>query len=153
MSLSKFATALVAGALLGGLAVSAMAQDAVDPAIAAMTPEQLVEARQAAMKEDGGLMRGAGSLTGADATAAADVLIRNFSNFPAMFPEGSIVGDSKALPIIWQELDAFNAIFAKSLQGATDMKAAAEAGDAAAYGEALKVIGATCGECHQKYRS
>lgn len=153
MSLSKLATALAAGALLGGLAVGAVAQDAVDPAIAAMTPEQLVQARKDAMKENGGLMRGAGGLTGADATAAADVLIRNFTNFPAMFPEGSMVGDTKALPLIWQELDAFNAIFAKGLQGAKDMKAAAEAGDAAAYGEALKAIGATCAECHQKYRS
>jgi cytochrome c556 len=150
MSLTRFAVLLLAGALTTTLAT---AQDpAVDPAIAAMTPEQLVEARQAAMKEDGGILRGAGSLTGAEATAAADVLIKNFTNFPAMFPENSIVGDSKALPVIWQESDAFTAIFDKALQGAKDMKVAAAAGDAAAYGAALKVIGGTCGECHQTYR-
>jgi cytochrome c556 len=150
MSLTRFAVLLLAGALTTTLAT---AQDpAVDPAIAAMTPEQLVEARQAAMKEDGGILRGAGSLTGAEATAAADVLIKNFTNFPAMFPENSIVGDSKALPVIWQEFDAFTAIFDKALQGAKDMKVAAAAGDAAAYGAALKVIGGTCGECHQTYR-
>jgi cytochrome c556 len=32
------------------------------------------------------------------------------------------------------------------------MKTAAAAGDAAAYGAALEVIGGTCGECHQDYR-
>ena len=150
MSLTRLAAILIAGAFTASLAT---AQDTVvDPAIATMTPEQLVEARQAAMKEDGGILRGAGDLSGADATAAADVLIKNFTNFPALFAEGSAVGDSKALPAVWEEFDAFTAIFGKALQGAKDMKVAAAAGDAAAYGAALKVIGGTCGECHQTYR-
>ena len=153
MSLTKFATLFAAGAMALGLAATVTAQDAaVDPAIAAMTPEQLVEARQAAMKEDGGILRGAGALTGAEATAAADVLIKNFTNLPAMFPEGSIVGGSKALPAIWENFDHFTGIFGKALQGAKDMKTAAAAGDATAYGAALEVIGGTCGECHQDYR-
>jgi cytochrome c556 len=152
MSLPRLAAFLAAGAMIAGIAAGAIAQDAA-PDFAAMSPEQLVEARQAAMKEDGGLLRGAGGLTGADAVAAAETLIRNYTNLPLMFPEGSIVGDSKALPVIWQDLDTFNGIFAKGVQGATDMKAAAEAGDAAAYAAALQVIGGTCGECHQKFRS
>jgi cytochrome c556 len=153
MSLTRFAAILAAGAMAATLAAGVVAQDvAVDPAIATMTPEQLVEARQAAMKEDGGILRGAKDLTGADAVAATDTLIKNFTNFPAQFPEGSIVGDSKALPVIWEEFDAFSAIFAKALQGSKDMRAAAEAGDATAYVAALEVIGGTCGECHQKYR-
>jgi cytochrome c556 len=112
MSLPRFSVLFAAGAVAACLAVGsfAVAQDAaVDPAIAAMTPEQLVEARQAAMKEDGGVLRGAGDLSGAEASAAADVLIKNFTNLPHMFPEGSIVGDSKALPVIWEEFDAFTA--------------------------------------------
>ena len=151
MSLPKLAAFIAAGALLAGLAAGAVAQDAA-PDYAAMTPEQLVQARKAAMKEDGGLLRGAGGLTGAEASAAADTLIHNFTAFPAMFPEGSIVGDSEALPTIWQDWEGFTAIFAKGLEGANAMKAAAEAGDAAAYAAALKTIGGTCGECHQKYR-
>lgn len=154
MSLPKITALLAVTAMSLGLLAGAIAQDtAVDPAIAAMSPEELVAARKAAMKENGGLMRGAGSLTGAEAVAAAEVLIKNFQNFSAMFPEGSLVGDTKALPLIWQEKEAFDAIFAKGLQGALDMKAAAEAGDAAAYAESQKVIGGSCGECHQKYRS
>jgi cytochrome c556 len=154
MSFPKLAMIVSAAALSVGLAFAVVAQDVVvDPAIATMTPEQLVEMRKAGMKENGGLMRGAGGLTGADASAAADVMIKNFTNFPALFPEGSGVGDTKALPAIWENWDAFNAIFAKGLQGSKDMKAAAEAGDAAAYAAALQVIGGTCGECHQQFRS
>lgn len=153
MSLSKFAGVFAAGAMIASLVAGAVAQDAmIDPALATMTPEQLVEMRQAAMKEDGGILRGAGDLTGDAAVAAADTLIKNFTNFPAMFPEGSTLGDSKALPSIWENKEAFDAIFAKGLAGANDMKTAALAGDAAAYGAGLKVLGATCGECHQTFR-
>lgn len=151
MSFPRLAVFFAAGAVVAGLAAAAIAQDAA-PDFAAMTPEQLVDARQEAMKEDGGLLRSAGSLAGADAVAAADTLIHNYTNLPLMFPEGSIVGDSRALPAIWEDWDGFAAIFATGLQGAVDMKAAAEAGDVAAYTAALQVVGGTCGECHQAYR-
>jgi cytochrome c556 len=153
MSLPRLAVFFAAGALVAGFAATAIAQEAAAPDFAAMSHEELVEARQDAMKEDGGLLRRAGGLTGADAVAAADTLIRNYTNLPHMFPEGSNIGDSKALPVIWQDFETFTGIFAKGLQGASDMKAAAEAGDAAAYAAALQVVGGTCGECHQKFRS
>lgn len=154
MSLLKVSTLIAAGAMLATFAVGAIAQDmAVDPAIATMSADQVVAARKAAMKENGGTLKAAGALTGAEASAAADILIKNFTNFPAMFPEGSIVGDSKALPAIWENKADFDGIFAKDLENAKAMKAAAEAGDADAYGAALKAIGGSCGECHQKYRS
>lgn len=154
MSLLKVSTLIAAGAMLATFAVGAIAQDmAVDPAIATMSADQVVAARKAAMKENGGTLKAAGTLTGAEASAAADVLIKNFTNFPALFPEGSIVGDSKALPVIWENKADFDGIFAKDLEAAKAMKAAAEADDADAYGAALKAIGGSCGECHQKYRS
>lgn len=154
MSLLKVSTLIAAGAMLATFAVGAIAQDmAVDPAIATMSADQVVAARKAAMKENGGTLKAAGTLTGAEASAAADILIKNFTNFPALFPEGSIVGDSKALPVIWENKADFDGIFAKDLEAAKAMKAAAEAGDADAYGAALKAIGGSCGECHQKYRS
>lgn len=152
MSLAKLAALFAAGAMLAGIAAGAIAQDAT-PDYAAMSPEQLVEARQDAMRTNGGVLRSAGNLSGAEAVAAAETLIKDYSELPLMFPENSIVGDFKALPAIWQSKDEFNAILARGLDGATAMKAAAEAGDAAAYAAALQVIGGTCGECHQKFRS
>ena len=123
-----------------------------DPSLASLSPEQMVAKRQATMKEDGGILRSAGALSGADAVAAADHLITNFSNLTALFPEGSAVGDTEALPVIWEKNADFQAIFAKAVSTATKMKAAAEAGDAAAYTTSIKTIGGFCGECHQTYR-
>ena len=155
MHLTKLAVSGLAALTVAALAAVAVAQDVVvDPAIASMTPDQKVAARQAAMKEDGGILKTAGSLTGADASAAADKLIQNFTNFPALFPaDTNGVAGTEAKAEIWNNVDAFNAIFAKALEGSKAMKTAAEAGDAAAYGAALKTIGGTCGECHQQYRS
>jgi hypothetical protein len=69
-------TALVLATLVSIPAAAVFAQGeavlpATDPAIATMTPDQLLAARKAAMREDGGIMRNAGSLAGADMVAAA----------------------------------------------------------------------------------
>jgi cytochrome c556 len=151
MSLNRITAFALAGMMTLGLAAGGMAQD-VDPAIAAYTPEQAVEARQVAMKENGGTLKAAGTLTGAEAVAAADTLIKNFINLPHLFPEGSIVGDSKALPAVWENFDDFTGRFAAGLEAAKAMKVAAEAGDAAAYGASMKTIGGLCGQCHETYR-
>src|SRR5262245_11571445 len=130
MKLRTLTALTLAGLVVAGLAAGTIAQD-VDPAIAGMTPEQLVDARQEAMKQNGGILRNLGTLSGAEAVAALDTVIQNFTNFPALFAEGSIVGDSKALPLIWEEKDAFDAIFAGAKEQAMKAKAAAEAGDTA----------------------
>lgn len=155
MPTNKLAAFALATAI-AAVATFAFAEAAVtitpDPSLASLSPEEMVAKRQATMKEDGGILKGAGALSGADAVAAADHLITNFSNLTVLFPEGSAVGDTGALPVIWEKNADFQAIFAKAVAGATDMKAAAEAGDAAAYTTAIKTLGGFCGECHQTYR-
>lgn len=146
---TKFSVLAVAGLLAIGT-VAAMAQDAFTPPA---TPEAAVTQRQALMREDGGILRQAGNLTGADAVAALTKLRDNYSHIPALFPEGSIVGDSEALPAIWENFDAFTAITEVGVAAAESGIAAAEAGDAAAYAAALQAIGGTCGQCHQQFRS
>lgn len=146
--------AFALAAILAAAGTFAYAQGVTpDPALSSLSPEQAVETRQGIMKEDGGILRGAGSLSGADAVAAADKLIQNYTNLTVLFPEGSAVGDSAALPVIWEDKDAFLAILATGIEAATAMKAAAEAGDAAAYGEAVKALGGTCGQCHGTFRA
>ncbi len=152
MSIRRLIASVAAGALVAAVSFTAIAQD-VDPAIASMTPEQKVEAREAAMKQNGGLMKNAGGLTGADAVANADKIIQNLVNFPALFSEDTSAVKSEAKPEIWANFDAFTALFAKAADGARAMRAAAEAGDASAYTAAMKTIGGACGECHQQYRS
>lgn len=148
---AAFALSIVVAAA----ATLALAQDVVitpDPALAALSPEEMVVKRQAIMKEDGGILKRAGALTGADAATAAQTLITNFSNLTVLFPEGSAVGDTEAQPAIWERNADFQAILAKAVAGATALKAAAEAGDAATYSATIKTIGGFCGECHQQFR-
>jgi cytochrome c556 len=137
---------------LGALAVAQDTAVVVDPAIATMTNEQLVEARQNAMRENGRTLRGAAGLTGADATAAATTLLKNFTNLPALFREGSITDKSGARPNIWENWEDFKSRFDKDAEAAAAMLAAATSGDAAAYGAALQEIGGSCNGCHETYR-
>ena len=148
MSIKKISAMAIAGLLAVG-AVATVAQDAF---VAPATPEEAVAARKALMREDGGIMRGLGNLTGAEAVAGLNTILTNYTHIPDLFPEGSIVGDSKALPAIWENWDAFVAIVDTGKQAATDGIAAAEAGDAAAYAAALQTLGGTCGQCHQQFR-
>ena len=150
---TKKLTAIALAAVFAAGATFAFAQTiTTDPALASLSPAEMVAKRQAIMKENGAGLKRSGSLSGADAVAAADHLIANFSNLTILFPEGSAVGDAEALPAVWEKNDAFQAILARSIAAANQMKAAAEAGDAAAYGASIKAMGATCGECHQTFR-
>ena len=120
--------------------------------VAPATPEEAVEQRQALMRDNGATLRSAGAATGTEAIAAMEHLYNNFDHIPDLFPEGSIVGDSKALPVIWENWEAFVAIADRGATAAMDGRAAAEAGDAAAYAAAVQTIGGACGECHQQFR-
>jgi cytochrome c556 len=154
MPMKRLALTTLAAAL--ALSAVAFAQDTpaivADPAIATMTNEQLVEARQAAMKEDGMLLRGAADLSGDEAVAAATTLLQNFTNFPALFREGSAVGASHALPVIWEQWDEFEGKFKNAQTIAATMLTAAQAADTAAYVDAVKALGGVCGDCHMTYR-
>ena len=148
MSIKKISAIAIAG-LLAASVVATVAQDAF---VAPATPEEAVEARQALMREDGGILRSAAGLSGAEAVAAMQTIKTNYGHIPALFPEGSIVGDSEALPAIWENWDAFVAIAKSGEDAAVAAAAAAEAGDADGYAAALKTLGGTCGACHQQFR-
>lgn len=150
----KLSATLVAGVAFAAVAAVAIAQDVtIDPAVSALSPEEMVAKREDLMKSNGGTLRSAGSLSGAEAVAAADTLVYNFSNLTVLFgPETQGIA-SKALPAVWENAEGFNAILLKALDAANAAKAAADAGDTAAYGAALQALGANCGECHQAFRS
>ena len=148
--LIRKASAFAFAAILAGGIVGAFAQDAFTPPA---TPEEAVAMRQALMKEDGGIMRTLGNLSGAEAVAALTTVRDNYSHIPALFPEGSIVGGSKALPAIWENWETFTAIAASGAAAAEAGIAAAQAGDAAAYAASAQALMGTCGQCHQQFRS
>ena len=149
MSIKKISAMAIAGLLVLGAAAT-VAQDAFAPPA---TPEEAVAMRKALMREDGGLVRTLNGLSGAEAVAALNTVLTNYTHIPALFPEGSTVGDSDALPAIWENWDTFTAIVETGKAAATDAITAAEAGDATAYATALGALGGTCGQCHQQFRS
>lgn len=148
--LNRKLASVAAVAFLAVGAVTVFAQDAFTPPA---TPEEAVSMRQALMREDGGILRTARDLTGDEAVAAMTTLRDNYSHIPELFPEGSVVGDTKALPAIWENWEAFTAIVDTGLAAAEAGRAAAEAGDAAGYAGALQTLMGTCGQCHQQFRS
>jgi cytochrome c556 len=149
MSITKISAMAIAGLMALGI-VAPIAQDAFVPPA---TAEEALALRKALMREDGGILRGAGNLTGDDAVAAMQTLLNNYSHIPDLFPEGSIVGDSKALPTIWENWDDFVAIVETGKTAAASGLAAAQTGDTTGYAAALQSLGATCGACHQQFRS
>jgi len=70
-----------------------------------------------------------------------------------IFPEGSNVGDSEALPLIWEDPEGFEAAVAKLQNATSAFVAAAEEGDQAAIGTAFRNVGMSCRGCHDRYRA
>lgn len=149
MSLKKLSSLAVAGLILLGTAAAFAQVTFVAPA----TPEEAFAMRKALMREDGGIMRAAAGLSGPEAVAAMQTVLENYSHIPELFPEGSLVEDSKALPAIWENWQTFTSIVETGKAAAAAALAAAEAGDAAGYATAFQALGATCGQCHQQFRS
>jgi len=74
------------------------------------------------------------------------------TEFGDIFQEGSNVGDSEALPVIWEEPEDFAAAIAKLQEASAAFVVAAESGDAEAIGGAFRNLGGSCRGCHDKYR-
>jgi cytochrome c556 len=70
----------------------------------------------------------------------------------AGFVEGSDLGDTRALPKIWSELDKFKAAAAKSNEDIAKLDVAARAGSLDALKAAIGEVGKSCKACHDAYR-
>ena len=118
---------------------------------ASMTDAQLVAARQAAMKEDGTILKGAKSLSGDAAVKAATNILKNFSNFPGLFRPNSITPDSRATAKIWENWADFTARLDAEKANAQAMLTAAKAGDKKGYEAAINALKRPCSDCHLTY--
>lgn len=74
------------------------------------------------------------------------------TEFGNIFQEGSNIGESEALPVIWEEPEDFAAAIAKLQEAAAAFVEAAERGDAEAIGDAFRNLGGSCRGCHDRYR-
>jgi cytochrome c556 len=117
-----------------------------------LTAEQAVAARQAAMKQDGRILRGASSFTGDKAVETLQTVHDNYVKLPSLFIENSITDKSLALPVVWERFDEFTGIFKHGAEAAAKGIAAAKAGDTAGYKAAVQTVAETCNTCHDTFR-
>ncbi len=88
------------------------------------------------------------------ATLAANAeIVAALSALPfAAFGEGTDVGDTKALPVVWSQRAKFDAATTKMQQAVTELNAAAKTGDMAKIRPAFGAVGASCKGCHDDFR-
>ena len=140
--------------------VMALAMSAVVsvPVLADTTPEDALDYRKAVMTAlrghigaasmiARGLVDNDGHLVG-HARGLAD----GAREMERIFQEGSNVGESEALPLIWEEPDAFAEAIANMQEATAAFVAAAESGDSEAIGAAFRNVGMSCRGCHDRYR-
>jgi cytochrome c556 len=143
-----------------GLAVAAFAAmqgaDAAPKKGVLLAPEDIVSARHAAMMMSssafGALKAQANAEDLKRANFPAHALAHWAKAIPAMFPQGTDIPPTDALPAVWSDRAGYDAA-AKSFVTATDaVTQAVAANDKTAYAAALDQVGKACSACHDKYR-
>ena len=69
-----------------------------------------------------------------------------------IFPVGSDVEKSEALPAVWENRAEFNAAMTKFVRTAKLMEQAATTGDMGQIGSAIQSLGGACKGCHDDFR-
>jgi cytochrome c556 len=145
----KFFGAIVALTISSTLSMFAFAdttpEDAADYRSAVMT--SLRGHIGAASMIARGLVENDGHLVG-----HAQGLAAGASELSRVFPQGSSVGESEALPVIWEEPEEFAEAVAKLQEATAAFVTAAESGDEEAIGAAFRNVGMSCRGCHDRFR-
>ena len=79
-------------------------------------------------------------------------IANNTTELNHIFPKGSNVVDSEALPLIWEEPEEFAAAIAKVQDAAAAFVEAAERGDSETTSGAFRNLGMACRGCHDRFR-
>jgi cytochrome c556 len=82
----------------------------------------------------------------------ADGLANGASELRYLFPEGSAVDDSEALPVIWEEPDDFAEAVEKAEQATAAFRESVASGDTDAIQSAFREVGMACRGCHDRFR-
>ena len=82
----------------------------------------------------------------------ADGLANGVAEMQYIFQEGSIVDDSEALPVIWEQPEKFAAAIQKAADATATFKEVVSGGDSEAIGAAFRNVGMSCRGCHDDFR-
>ena len=127
------------------------------PTPAGLTPEQIVAARQSGYFLSGGSFAAmkVAAESGADVKQLvfpARTLARWARTLPSLFPAGTNLPTSKALPAVWSDRAGFEARATAYAEAAARLAEAAQSGDRAAFLARWTETRATCSGCHDTYR-
>ncbi len=138
-------------------AFTALTFVALAPAAPAPADQGMITYRQSVMKAVGGhtgamagIVKGEVPFTG-DLKGHARALAELAEIAPRIFPESSGVGDSRALPAIWQKPDEFKKAMTAFQTAAAELNRVAEE-NPRNVGAALGELGKTCKGCHDSFR-
>ncbi|MEX2122986.1 MAG: cytochrome c [Woeseia sp.] len=84
--------------------------------------------------------------------AHAEGLANGAAELKHLFPAGSDVDDSEALPVIWEEPEEFQKAIGNAQKATAAFREAVAGGDKAAIGAAFRDVGAACRGCHDRFR-
>ncbi len=153
MRLKRSVLALTCSGLMLG-AVAAVASDEVPMD----KVEQAVKYRQNVMSTMGGLVgTSVGRLRdgfefGPDLPTVAAALQAFAADIPALFPEGTDFGETKAKPEIWSDRQGFEDDAAEAASASESFAEAVKSGDKAMIMQSFKAVGDACKGCHKAYR-
>jgi cytochrome c556 len=82
----------------------------------------------------------------------AQGLANGAAELDRLFPAGSNVEGSDALPVIWEEPEEFAAAIAKAVDATKKLLAASQGSDKTAIAGAFREVGGACRGCHDKFR-
>jgi cytochrome c556 len=145
---------MVTAAILGTAGI-ACAQESG----AALTPDQIIAARQTAYDLMYGTTIGikAAIATKADVKDfedAANAIARWGQVAPTMFPDGTQQGhDTKAKPDIWSDRAGFVKDANNLTEQATKLAQLAKAGDKDGFADQFRAVGKACKTCHDTFKA
>jgi cytochrome c556 len=117
----------------------------------------VIEKRQALMKSNSAASKAIKAAVEAKdyatVEAKAKEIMGNADRIVSLFPKGSTTGKTKAKPEIWEKSDVFAEMPKKLNKAASELAAAAKAGNDTDVNVKVKALGAVCSSCHKQFRA
>ena len=129
-----------------------------NPVFAQTTPEDAYDYRHSVMESLGSHAHAfflifAGKVDHSDQMAThADAIAAVGAEISTLFPAGSNVDGSHALPLIWQEPEQFSEAVQNAETATAGLAAAVTSGDRQAIAQGFRTLGEACKGCHDRYR-
>lgn len=143
---------------IGFLAGAAALIVAALPVMADTTPEDAKDYRSAIMTAFRGHIGAASMIArglvddNGQLLGHAEAMASLATELEHIFPEGSAVNESEALPAIWEKPEEFAAAIQATVDATAALEDAAAGGDPAAIGAAFREVGMSCRGCHDNFR-